>query len=86
MHSGWWGLSRERKSACYVYDMIIFLMGFSFVLSPFQYHNVLQKAQMRYRLLESVSQGGGIREMCKGLSISLTSYSVPEHRCRGSEI
>ena len=26
-------------------------MGFSFVLSPFQYHNALQKAQMRYRLL-----------------------------------
>ena len=50
MHSGRWG-SQERQSVCYIYDMIIFPVGFSFVLSPFQYHNALQKAQMRYRLL-----------------------------------
>ena len=33
IHSGWWGLSRET-SVCYIYDMIIFPVGFSFVLSP----------------------------------------------------
>ena len=35
MHSGWWGLSRETIS-CYIYDIIIFPVRFSFVLSPFQ--------------------------------------------------
>ena len=45
------GGSQERQSVCYIYDMIIFPVGFSFVLSSFQYHNALQKAQMRYRLL-----------------------------------
>ena len=29
-----------------------FPVGFSFVLSPFQYHNALQKAQIQYRLLQ----------------------------------
>ena len=33
--------------------MIIFPVGFSFILSPFQDHNALHKAQMRYRLLFS---------------------------------
>ena len=33
MHFGWWG-SQERPSVCYIYDMIIFPMIFSFVLSP----------------------------------------------------
>ena len=48
MHSGRWGLSREkRQSVCYIYDMIISPVGFSLVLSPNQYHNALQKAQMR---------------------------------------
>ena len=67
MHSGWWGLSRdkrerksretqERKSVCYIYDIIIFPVGFSFVLSPFQYHNALQKAQTQYRLLRIISR------------------------------
>ena len=42
------GGSRETQSVCYVCDIIIFPMEFSFV---FQYHNALQKAQMRYRLL-----------------------------------
>ena len=51
MYSGWWGLSRETISLLYIYDIIIFSMTFSFVLCPFQYHNAMQKAQMRYRLL-----------------------------------
>ena len=42
----------ERQSVCYIYIIIIiFPVGFSFVLSPFQYHNALQKDQMRYHLL-----------------------------------
>ena len=47
--------SQERQSVCYFYDIIIFPVGFSFVLSPFQYYNALQKAQMRYRLLAKFS-------------------------------
>ena len=53
MHSGWWG-SRETQSVCYVYDIIIFPVGFSFVLYPFQYYEALQKSQMRYRLFKEV--------------------------------
>ena len=44
------GGSQERQSVCYIYDKIVFPVGFSFVLSPNQYHNALLKAQMRYRL------------------------------------
>ena len=43
----------QLKSVCYIYDIIIFPVKFSFVLSPFQYHNALQKAQMRYRLFQN---------------------------------
>ena len=45
------GGSQEGQSVCYIYDIIIFPVGFSFVVSPFQYHNALRKAQMQYRLL-----------------------------------
>ena len=50
MHSGWWELSRETISLLYLQHNH-FSRGISFVLSPFQYHNALQNAQMRYRLL-----------------------------------
>ena len=45
MHSGRWGLSRETISLLYLRHIIIFPVGFSFVLSPNQYHNALQKAK-----------------------------------------
>ena len=36
--------------------MIIFPVEFSFVLSPFQYHNALQKAQMQYRFFKIMTR------------------------------
>ena len=47
---GWGSQETINNQLVYVYDIIIFPVGFSFVLSPFQYHNAQQKAQMRYRL------------------------------------
>ena len=54
MHSGWWVLSREviclfNIMLQHCYDITIFLVGFYFLLYPFQYHNAFQKAQMQYR-------------------------------------
>ena len=43
------GVSLETQSACYVM-LCLPSCGIFFCLT-FQYHNVLQKAQMRYRLL-----------------------------------
>ena len=57
VHSGRWGLSTETISL--FYDMIIFPVGFFICLTPCQYHNALQKAQMRYRLLEFFDNFGG---------------------------
>ena len=52
MHSGRWGPSRETISLLYLrHDH--FSCGIFFCLIPLQYHNELQKSQMRYRLLEN---------------------------------
>ena len=42
------GRLKEKQSVCYVYDIIFFSRGIFFVLSPFQYHNALQEAQMLF--------------------------------------
>ena len=49
------GGSQERQSVCYIYDIIIFPVGFSFVLSPNQYHNALQETQIRYCLFKKLN-------------------------------
>ena len=41
----------KRDNQFVILYTIIFPVRCSFVLSPFQYHNALQKAQMQYRLL-----------------------------------
>ena len=57
------GGCEERQSVCYIYDIIIFPVGFSFVLSPFQYQNALQKAQMWYRLLWPIGTESSIKNL-----------------------
>ena len=46
MHSGSGGGSQERLTLCSIYDILIITVRFSFVLSPFRYHNVLLDTQM----------------------------------------
>ena len=68
------GGSQERQSVCYIYDIIIFPVGFSVVLSPFQYHNALQKAQMRYRLFAIIFHNYWLLEIRAILLTFVTLY------------